>query len=631
MLDSLRSAANTWVAKLLLGLLVVSFGAWGISGQMLMDPTGGAVVTAGKTEVTAIDFRLAYDRRISDLSRQFGTQLTRAQAESFGINEQVLSEVTVGALLDEAARKMGLGVSQESIADLAANDPTFRGLDGRFDVRNFDYILSQIGMTRDGYLRSQTQVARRQQIVDAVAADVSAPSTLLENIALYRGEDRTIDYVVLPRSLVEPIAAPTDETLQTYFTEKKATYAAPEFRKISYVKLEPEDIAEPEAVAREDVERAYEAQRANYTVAERRTIQQLNFNNKEDAQAAHKSLSSGTTFEDLVELQGKKLADVDLGSLPRSQIADEAIATAAFALTENQVSDVVEGAFGPVILRVTKIDPEKVTPFANVEAEIRTQLAVAEANRQIQDTYDAYEDARASGSTLKEAAEGLGLTVHTVDAVSRTGTDPQGKAINDLPFSAQLLTAAFESDEGIENVPLNVGANGHLFYEVDEIIPARDRTFDEVREQVLADWTNAEATRLLQARANEFAKAVRDGTKSLEQVATEIGQEKITKRGLKREANDPDLGRAGVTSVFTVQKDGVGTFPNPAGSGEFLFQVTEVFQPANVSANTIPEDVAQSINQTLTQDLLVQLAARLRSEIDVTVNRTAMQQALALF
>src|SRR5690606_11664835 len=226
----------------------------------------------------------------------------------------------------------------------------------------------------------------------AVATGVAAPATLLQNIALYRGEDRTVEYVVLPRSMVEPVEAPTDEALQTYFNQNKAAYAAPEFRTISFVKLEPEDIAEPETIAKEDVERAYEQQRANYTVAERRTIEQINFDTMEAATAAQESLRSGATFEDLVELQGKKLEDVNLGTLPRSQIADEAIADAAFALSANQVSDVVEGTFGPVILRVTKIEPEKVTPLANVEAEIRQQLAVADATRQIQDTYDSYED-----------------------------------------------------------------------------------------------------------------------------------------------------------------------------------------------------------------------------------------------
>ena len=52
MLDTLRSAAGTWVAKILLLLLVVSFAIWGISGQLTQGIGAGAVVTAGGTSVT---------------------------------------------------------------------------------------------------------------------------------------------------------------------------------------------------------------------------------------------------------------------------------------------------------------------------------------------------------------------------------------------------------------------------------------------------------------------------------------------------------------------------------------------------------------------------------------------------
>ena len=81
MLSTLRSAAGTWVAKLLLLLLVVSFAIWGISGQVATGFGGNSVVTAGDTDVTPIEYRLAYDRQLSVLSQQFGTRLTREQAK----------------------------------------------------------------------------------------------------------------------------------------------------------------------------------------------------------------------------------------------------------------------------------------------------------------------------------------------------------------------------------------------------------------------------------------------------------------------------------------------------------------------------------------------------------------------
>ncbi|TIT05210.1 MAG: peptidylprolyl isomerase, partial [Mesorhizobium sp.] len=94
----------------------------------------------------------------------------------------------------------------------------------------------------------RSQVAVRQQIVEAVSDGLKAPQTFLKAVALYRGEDRTIDYLTLPKTLVEPIEAPADSALQTYFDANKKTYAAPEYRKFSYVRLEPQDIMDPTAV-----------------------------------------------------------------------------------------------------------------------------------------------------------------------------------------------------------------------------------------------------------------------------------------------------------------------------------------------------------------------------------------------
>src|SRR5690606_34106715 len=102
------------------------------------------------------------------------------------------------------------------------------------------------------------------------------------------------------------------------------------------------------------------------------------------------------------------------------------------------------------------------------------------------------------------------------------------------------------------------------FYEVQEITPARDRTLDEVRDQVVTDWKEEEAISRLEERATELEKQLKDG-KSLQEIASEIGQETQTKRGLRREADDADIGRAGVAAVFGVPKGGTGVFAGPSG------------------------------------------------------------------
>lgn len=628
MLEALRKAAGTWVAKTLLFLLVVSFAVWGIESRMVQGFGSPGVIEAGGTTVTQKDYRLAYDRQVQIYSRQFGTQLSREQAKAIGVDQQVLRQLVAGAVLDEQARQMGLGVSMDRVRDITQRDPAFQGPGGTFDRRQFEYVLQQIGMTDSEYVDGQKRAATRQQIIEAVSDGLKAPDAFLEAVALYRGEDRTVDYVSLPRSLVEPIEEPAAAALQTWFDDRKATYAAPEYRKIAYIVLDAEALADPASISDEQVRKDYDTRIANYTTPEQRTIEQLNFPTEEAARAAYESTRTGTTFEDLVKAAGRTMEEVKLGTFAKAQVPDPAIVEAAFALPANQVSDVVTGSFGPVLLRVTEIKPEVVKPFEEVKEQIRKELAINEASRILLDSHDAYEDARAGGDTLAEAAAKLNLKVVTVEAIDRRGTRPDGSIINDLPESPELLRQAFESEVGIENPAINIASTGYIFYEVQGITPARDRTLDEVHGRVVADWKAAEIEKRLDARAAEIEKRLKDGA-ALDVIASELGLEKQTKRGVKREADDADFGKDGVATIFGVAEGGIGVIAAPTGDARILFKVTEVFEPAGAGPDAVPADARNQFASGMSDDLLAQLVALLQTEYEVTVNQNAIDQALS--
>jgi peptidyl-prolyl cis-trans isomerase D len=144
----------------------------------------------------------------------------------------------------------------------------------------------------------------------------------------------------------------------------------------------------------------------------------------------------------------------------------------------------------------------------------------------------------------------------------------------------------------------------------------------------VADWKAAETTRRLLVKAEELQKRLADGT-PLDTLATELGVEKQTKRGLRREADDGDFGKAGVAELFSVPEGGSGLIEAPTGDAQLLYKVTEVFEPAGADAGSIPEDARKSFASGMADDLLDQLVARLQSEYEVSINRNAMTQALA--
>jgi peptidyl-prolyl cis-trans isomerase D len=630
MLGILRSAAGTWVAKALLSLLVLSFLAWGVTTRMAGGFLAGhhAVITAGSTTVSITEYRLAYDRQINMLQQQIGQRISREQARAYGIDNQVLAQLVSGAVLDEQARKLGLGFSKDRLAELTRQEPAFQGPNGQFDRRLFESRLRELGMRPEDYLKNRAQVAVRQQIVEAVSDGLKAPDTFFKAVALYRGEDRTIDYLTLPKALVEPIQAPSDSVLQAYFETNKKTYAAPEDRKFSYVRLEPEDIMDISAVTDQQVSDDYNKNKGRYTTPEMRTIEQLVFPTLDAAKAASDSLKTGATFDKIVTAQGKTQADTLLGTLSKDKISDKAVADAAFALAVNEVSPVVQGTFGPVLLRVTEIKPEVVKPLAEVSDQIRKDLALGEASRILLDVHDNYEDTRAAGSTLAEAAAKLKLKDVTVEAIDRTGLKPDGTIIKDLPASPDLIKAVFEAEPNTENEALTTTNNGFVFYELTSITPARDRTLDEVRQRVVADWTTEETTKRLTAKADELDKRLKAGT-TLDVIAGELKLEKQTKRGVKREADDVDFGKDGAAAMFGVGEGGTGLIPSPTGEGQILFKVAEVFEPAGADASSVPDDAQKSFTQGMSDDLLDQLVAQLQTQYAVSIDQAAVAQAVA--
>lgn len=628
MLDSLRNAAQTRVVKGLLALLILSFMVWG--GQTLMVPsTPNAVVTVGDIKVSASDFRLAYERQVALLSRQLGTPLSRQQAQAFGVENQVYAQLVAGAALDQLATDMNLGLSEDRLARLIGEDPAFHGVNGQFDRLTFSSVLRNAGLTEQDYINNRSQVAVRSQIVDALTDGYTAPKVLVEAIGKYRHETRTIDYLLLSNANIDAVKTPGDEVLAPWFESRKANYRAPEYRKISYIKLEPEDLAAPDAVTEEELRADYEKRKESYRTPATRTVEQLTFPSREAADAAAAKLAAGTSFDDLVKAEGKTSADVLLGDFTKDRMPDAKIADAAFAVAQDGgTTPVVEGAFGPVILRVTNIRPDAVRSFDEVKEELRKEIALDAAREQLVGLHDKIEDERAGGVTVKEIAEQLKLKLVTVDAVDASGKDQNGDEVKDLPEPRALLQEVFKADVGTDTLAVNIGRDGSAWFDVEEIIPARDRTLDEVRDEVAADWTAEQQRAALAAKAKELKERIEKGAK-LADIASELGLVVETKTGLTRATNDASLSPAAVIAAFGGPNGHVANAPGIGGDGQVLMQVTAVEEKAPADALDNDSSQIEAIARASGDDILDQMVSTLQTAYGVSINQSLAETALA--
>ena len=626
-MNSLRRAASGWTAKLLLGLLVVSFAVWGI-GDVFRSGASNAVLSVGETSVPLQEYALAYNQVRRSIAQQIGRVPTREETEMFGVDQGVLSQLLSGAVLTEQGREIGLGLSKERLARLIADDPSFRDAAGNFSRAQFRNALASVGLNEANYIESQQEAATRTQIVDAVSNGVTLPTAFRDAMGLYNGERRNISYVVVGPDSVGPIADPSEETLTAYFDENKETYAAPEYRSFQVAELTPETMADEASVTEDAIKADYERFQSRYGTPERRRVDQIVFPDQAAADAAAEKLANGASFEEIAQEAGRNPADLSLGLVTRDGLPDPALADAAFSLESGATSGVVDGRFGPTILRVDEIQPASVQPLEEVAPQIRRDLAIANAADTLNSAYDAYEDARAGGATFQEAAERAGIPVKTYEGVDAQGRGKDGERIADLPDSSELLGEVFQVEPGFDNAPLQTAGNGTLFFDVTEIEPARDRTLDEVRDRVLADWRAAETERLVTERAKAVFDAARSGT-PFEDVAAQNNLTVQTALGITRQSGASEIGGPATEAAFSAGRGAIEEAEGRESGSRMVLRIDEVAPPAS-PADNVSDSQRQQMAERLTDDLLQSYVTRVRGEYPVQVYPAGIEAAKGL-
>src|SRR6202041_2539250 len=215
--------------------------------------------------------------------------------------------------------------------------------------------------------------------------------------------------------------------------------------------------------------------------------------------------------------------------------------------------------------RAGKIEHGGVPTYESAAADLKKELAVERARAAVSDLRDKMEDERGGGASVIEAAQKLGLTAVTVDAVDRSGSLPNGQLATNIPRGLDVVSQAFASDVGVDNDPIPFNG-GYVWYDVLGITPSRDRTLDEVKDQVEAKWRDDQTTSRLRTKATEMVQKLDQGG-NLADEATAAGLKVETAAGFRRDASLPGLPASAIAAAFRTVKDGSGQTPG-AGAGE---------------------------------------------------------------
>lgn len=625
MLDSLRRGAVSWLAKGLLGLLIVAFAVWGV-GDSIRGAGSSTLASIGSTQITRDEYRQAYQDEMASYTRRIGRRLTPEQAKLLGVEQRALSRLVGSAAIEQHARQMGLGISDQGLADLIKQEPAFHGPDGKFNPRVFEGYLRQVGMNEPRFVAERRKEEIRDQITDSLLGGIAPPQWLSETLHRFREETRTIEYFTPDYARLIKLPDPDDAKLQAHFEQNKTAFVTPELRKINLLLLSREAIKARLNVSEEDIKAAYESTKDKYNVAERRRIQQIAFPDKAAAEKAYAELAKAKDFKDAAGKLGFKESDYDLGVLAKREMIDAKVADAAFALKKDELSKPVEGQFSVVLLRVSEITPGKQRTFADVRNEVVDGIKNERASEEIRTLHDKVEDARGAGKVLKEIGTEFNIAFIEVAQTDRSGKTADGKVAIEGAEAARIAQSAFAATPGVETEAVELADGGYAWFDLLSITQPKQKAFEEVKAEVLAQFKEQERRRELTALASKFVERLNAG-EPIEAVAKEAGAKVEKSAPFNRATSPHGIPQAAVQQAFATPKGRATSALTADGNARLVLRVLDII----AAPPATPEQIARlkaDLSRQMQSDVLAQYLGGLQSKLGLKVNEAVLRQAL---
>ncbi|MBF0400660.1 MAG: SurA N-terminal domain-containing protein [Magnetococcales bacterium] len=523
MLKLMRRSANTWIIKMLLILVALSFVIWGV-GDYVNKEERVPVAEGGQWAIQPREFAVAYDNEFNQLKKRFGNVLDKKTAEMLGLKQRALSLLINRRLLESFGMDLHLTVAPETLRKHIASNPAFLNGD-RFDPERYRQLLRNNRLSPREYEAQLTEEIITGQIHQAVGSVIHIPSLLSQDVHRLDNEKRVVEMLKLKSKALEANVAVTDEQLTTFLQAHAERFMNPVQVKVEYAVLNAANLKETVTVSPQEIKEFYEENPGDFNREEQRQVSHIlaQVTGEVDEKAAlerilqaQARLAKGEPFAEVAKAVSDDVSKAQggaLGSFTHETI-DPALEQAVFALPVGQPSDPVRSDAGYHLLLVTAIQAAEQKTLDQVTDEIKARLLEHKAQEMVYQRANQLEERVFASGNLKAVADDFRLPLRETEFFSRE----ENKATEEIEREDKFLEAAFATPAGEISALVEIKEGE---FAVLHVLSRREptlKTLDEAREAVTNLFKTEQAHQQATELMTKVVKSLQEG-KSWEEVA----------------------------------------------------------------------------------------------------------------
>ena len=557
MLQTMRDNAQSWVAKVIVGIIVLIFAltGWESINRFTNKADEAAEVNGEPISKLELEQAVALQRRqLMQQLQQMGSQFDPSMIDEAFLRSTVLDGMIERSVLIQGAQEAGFQISDQMIDQLILSTPDFQ-VDGKFDANRFDVVIRNMGMPSRMAFRD---LVRQQLLITQYRNGYEATSfaTPLESKQLAALENQTRDFAALAMPVDDVDTEVTDAEVEAYYAANAQQFMTPERVVLNTLTLSRKSFFDQVEVDDEAVQQLYEREIGN--LAEQRRASHILVEIGDDEAAAKARIdeaaariAAGEDFakvaEEMSDDTGSSRDGGDLGYIVKGSF-DQAFDDALFALQPGEVSAPVRTSYGFQLVKLTDLKAPEVPSLDSMRDQLVQELKTEQVERSFVDASQQLANLAHEAPDLAEPAAALGLTVETLGPVERLGGE--GLAAN-----PKVMNAAFSDDvlnNGFNSDLIELDADTVVVIRVKQHLTPEQRPLADVSADIRTQLAHTKAEQAAAEKADQLVEQLRSQALTVDAAAEQAGLEWQQHEAVGRGENQID--QALLRNVFAMPK-----------------------------------------------------------------------------